>query len=33
MKYILASKAKCLQYEISLRHHIDKDAHEQELLY
>lgn len=26
MKYILASKAKCLQYEISLRHHIDKDA-------
>ena len=26
MKYILASKAKCLQYEISIRHHIEKDG-------
>ena len=26
MKYIFASKAKCLQYEIALRHHVDKGA-------
>ncbi len=26
MKYILASKAKCLQYEIALRHHVEKGA-------
>ena len=37
MKYSLASKAKCLQYEISIRHHITKGAqvvlNEKELAY